>query len=543
MVILRGKSVYRGICSGKLVFVRKKGVQVTRYQVQDREKELTRFEEAKRKAVLQLRRLYKNMKKSVGSGNAAIFEMHEMLLEDVEYCGSIRSLIMDQNVNLEYAIQETKDSLCGMLESVEDECMRERAVDIADISKRLLDILTGADPVIQKLQMPCIIAAEDLMPSETIQLPRDMVLGICLQRGSLTSHTAILARSMGIPALVDVGSALTSEYDGSEVILDGYAGRIYVDPDEEMRQNLLEKREQSEGQRAMLRRLWGKENITQDGKRIRLYANVGSLDDLETVTANDAGGIGLYRSEFLFLDRDSAPTEEEQFQIYKTIMKRMEGREVIIRTMDIGADKQVEYLGMPHEDNPALGCRAIRMCLERRELLKTQLRALYRAGLYGCLLIMYPMIAAVEEVLALREIEDEVKNELRWADTPFRERLPRGIMIETPSAALISDELAPLVDFFSIGTNDLTQYTMAADRQNPQMEHLNSGCHRAVMKLVRIAVENAHRAGIWAGICGELAADTSLTEEFVRMGIDELSVAPGLLLPVRQRIREIDLRD
>ncbi len=540
MITLQGKGVYRDICAGKIFFARKRKPRVPRFLVQDREGELDRFEKARAAASRQLKDLYVQAKETVGGANAAIFEMQQMLLEDEEFCGAVRGLVRSQYVNLEYAVQAAAESFRRKLGSVEDPYIRERAEDVRDVSWRLLGILAGEHMQL-RITEPCILAAEDLTPGETVQLPMEYVKGICLGGGSVYSHTAIVARSMGIPALVEAGEGLTEDWDGHWAVLDGFAGCLYIDPDPDTARALEEKRAGADRRRAALQALKGKENVTLDGRAVRLYANAGSLMDVEAALANDAGGIGLYRSEMLFLGRESAPTEEEQYRTYMQILERMGDRPVIIRTMDIGADKQVSYLNLEKEENPALGCRAIRLCLEREDLLTVQLRALYRAGLSGRLSFMYPMVAAAWELESLRAIEDRVKADLRAEGIPFAGNIPRGIMVETPAAALLSRELASMVDFFSIGTNDLIQYTLAADRLNPRLARLYHGSQEAVMRLIEMTVESAHRAGIWVGICGEMAADTALTERFIRMGIDELSVAAGVLLSVRQQIRQIRL--
>ncbi len=538
MVTLEGKSVFRDICEGPLFFYKERERNVARRLVEDKEEELLRFGRARKAAEAQLQELYEQTSASVGAANAAIFEIHQMMLEDPEYVGSVERLVNTQSVNLEYAILTTGENMARMFHSMEDEYMRERAGDVLDISQRLIGILTESGTS-EVPQVPSIIVADDLMPSETVQLPREMVLGFLMRRGSVHSHTAILARSMGIPALVNMGSGLSEEYDGPNAIVDGYAGVAYIEPDAGVRDAMREKREQSERHAAMLHGLKGKENITRSGKTVKVYANAGGMSEVESACANDAGGIGLLRSEILYLGRDSAPDEETQFSFYREVLEKMQGREVVIRTMDIGADKQVSYLGLAKEENPALGLRAIRICLRRPELFKVQLRALYRAGLYGKLLIMYPMITSPEEIDRIRAIEKEVKQELEKEGVPYEARIPAGIMIETPAAALLSEELAKKVDFFSVGTNDLTQYTLALDRQNGQIAEFSDPENRAVLQLIALAAENAHRAGIWIGICGELAADLSLTERFIQMGIDELSVPPAMILPVRQRIREL----
>lgn len=541
MVVLQGKSVFRDICIGRLVFYRREERRIKRTLVADKEQELLRFEWARKEAARQLHMLYEETVKTVGAANAAIFEIHELMLEDAEFVESVRNMINTQNVNLEYAVKVTGDNMAQMLHSVEDAYMKERAQDMLDVAGRLLQVLTGEKNSEMVWEEPCIVAADDLMPSETVQLPRNMVLGFAMRKGSVHSHTAILARGMGIPAVMDIGEALSEEYDGLTAIIDGYTGMIYIEPDEQTLLSMREKKEQSERHAAMLHALKGKENITIDGRHVKVFANAGSLEEVDAACNNDAGGIGLFRSELLYLGRDSAPDEEEQFEVYRQVLEKMQGREAVIRTMDIGADKQVGYLGLDREENPALGLRAIRIGLQRPELFKVQLRALYRAGCYGRLRIMYPMITSMEEIHRLKELEEQVRTELTDRGIPFEENIPTGIMIETPAAALISDELARCVDFFSVGTNDLTQYTLAVDRQNASLNEFRNPHHRAVLKMIEMSAENAHAAGIWIGICGELAADFSLTESFIRMGIDELSVPAGLILPLRERIREIDL--
>lgn len=541
MIILRGKSVFPGIGIGKIVFYRKKELSIRRYAVDDQAAELKRFELAKEEAVRQLSELEKTARERAGAENAAIFEIHKMLLLDEEYCANIRNMILSGKVNAEYAVSVTADHFHGMFHSMKDEYMSERAADVEDISDRLLDILTGAVQEKWCLKEPSIIAADDLTPSETIQLPPEMLLGFLMRRGSLNSHTAILSRSMGIPALVDVGEQLSEEYDGKLAVIDGGEGAAYICPEEMLLAGKREKKEQEKRRRDELLSLKGEKNITLDGHQIKLYANAGSLEDVYKAKENDAGGIGLLRSEILFLEGQEAPDEEKQFIFYRSILEAMEGREVVIRTMDIGADKQVPYLNLEPEANPALGYRAIRIGLTRPKLLKTQLKALYRAGRFGKLSIMYPMITSAEEMRRIRLLEKEAKEELLERGEQVPDRIPTGIMIETPAAALISDELALMADFFSVGTNDLTQYTLAVDRQNARLDEFCNIHHPAVLKLIQMTAQNAKAAGIWIGICGELATDAQLTETFLKMGIDELSVAPGMVLELRRRIRELDL--
>ncbi len=543
MVVLQGKSVFRDICIGRLVFYRREESKIKRTLVVDKEQELQKFEWARKEAARQLHMLYEETAKTVGAANAAIFEIHELMLEDAEFVESVRNMINTQNVNLEYAVKVTGDNMAQMLHSVDDAYMKERAQDVQDVAGRILRVLTGERISETVWEEPCIVAADDLMPSETVQLPQNKVLGFAMRKGSIHSHTAILARGMGIPAVMDIGEALSDEYEGLLAVIDGYTGSIYIEPDEQTLLSMQEKKEQSERHAAMLHTLKGKENITRDGRHIRVFANASSLEEVEAACQNDAGGIGLFRSELLYLGRESAPDEEEQFLVYRQVLEKMQGREVVIRTMDIGADKQVSYLGLEKEENPALGLRAIRIGLRQPELLRAQLRALYRAGCYGRLRIMYPMITSVEEIDRLRDLEEHARAELTDRRIPFEKNIPTGIMIETPAAALISDELARRVDFFSVGTNDLTQYTLAADRQNMSLNEFRNPHHRAVFRLIEMAAKSAHAAGIWIGICGELAADLSLTESFIRMGIDELSVPAGLILPLRERIRAIDLSE
>lgn len=541
MKVLQGKSVFHEVCIGRLVFYKRKELAIKRSKVEDTEKELERFHQVKAKAIEELKGLYDKTVETVGEANAAIFEIHQMMLEDLDYVESIENMITSQQVNLEYAIGTTADNFSAMFEAMDDAYMQGRAADIRDVSERMLGILAGADGDLNVLSEPVVIAADDLVPSETVQLDKNMVLGFAMQAGSVSSHTAILARSMGIPAVVGLGSELSQEDDGKEVIIDGFTGIVYLEPDEAIRKEMLQKKEDSDRRKEMLQSLKGKENVTLDGTKIKIYANIGKTADLGSVLANDAGGIGLFRSEFLYLENEDYPTEEQQFAAYKRAAETMAGKQVIIRTLDIGADKQADYFKLEKEENPALGYRAIRICLTRPEVFKTQLRALYRAAMFGNIAIMYPMIISEEEILRIKEIEKEVKAELKADGVPFKEDVSTGIMIETPAAALISDKLAEQVDFFSVGTNDLTQYTLAIDRQNQKLDQFCDLHHPALLKLIQMAADNAHAAGKWIGICGELGADTELTETFLRMGIDELSVSPSMVLSVRQKVRELDL--
>ena len=543
MIILHGKSVYNDICIGKISFFKRNESIIKRIKVQDSDTEIERFHNAKKLAVEQLSQLHKKMIKSVGEADAAIFEIHQMMLEDLDYCDSIENIIKSQKVNAEYAIGVTADNFSDMFLAMDDEYMRGRAADVRDVSERLINVLNGVDNnIIDDSDQKYIIAADDLAPSETVQLDKSRVLGFILKNGSASSHTAILARSMGIPAIIGIGEQLLEEYDKADCIVDGFTGTIYIEPDKDTLKIMKEKQLEADRQKRLLLELKGKDNVTIDGTKINIYANIGSPADVAKVLYNDAGGIGLFRSEFLYLENDDFPTEEQQFAAYKQVAENMAGKKVIIRTMDIGADKQAEYFNLKHEDNPALGYRAIRICLTQTDIFKTQLRALYRAAMFGNISIMYPMITSVEEVIKIKEIVSEVKEELTAQGIPFKDDVETGIMIETPAAALISDELAKEVDFFSVGTNDLTQYTLAIDRQNRMLEPFCNTHHKAVLKLIRMAADNAHKEGKWIGICGELGADITLTEEFLKMGIDELSVSANMVLQVRDKVRSINLK-
>ncbi|MCD7835767.1 MAG: phosphoenolpyruvate--protein phosphotransferase [Lachnospiraceae bacterium] len=542
MVVLQGKSVFRDICVGPLFFYRRSQKSVLRRPIVDKKSEIERYRHAREEAAAQLQRLYEETVTTAGSANASIFEIHKMMLDDAEYVNSVENMINAQGMNPEYAVYLTGQNFFRMFVSMEDDYMRQRAEDVKDISSRLIDILTGESLKNDELPREAsIIVADDLMPSETVRIPGEKVLGFVMRKGSVNSHTAILARSMGIPALVEVGDGLLEEYDGLNAAVDGYGEKIYINPDGKTLSSIRERKQQSDRHRIALGELKGKDNVTLDGRRIRLFANIGSLEDADKAKANDAGGIGLLRSELLYLGRDSEPDEETQYEFYKAVLEKFEGHDVVIRTLDIGADKQVPYLGLEKEENPAMGLRAVRLCLRRPELLKTQLRALYRAGVYGRLNIMYPMITSESELIGLKEIQREVISGLESEGADFARQVPVGIMIETPAAAIISDRLAAHVDFFSVGTNDLTQYTLAMDRQNRELSGFMDTHHEAVLRLIETAARNAHRAGIWIGICGELAADETLTGSFISMGIDELSVAPSMILPIRRRIRELNL--
>ena len=540
MEVYQGKSVFGGIAIGRISVHKKDEQQVKRVRIEDSEQEILRYRQAKQTAMEQLQGLYQKALKEVGEANAAIFEIHQMMLEDDDYNESVENIIRMQQVNAEYAVASTGDNFAQMFSAMDDDYMRARSADVKDISERVLSVLGGRATGIAASGEPVIIVADDLAPSETVQLNKDLVLSFVTVHGSVNSHTAILARTMSIPALIGTAIPLTDDIDGKVGIVDGKNGCIYVDPDEDtlgrMQQLKLEEQEKKE----LLQNLKGRENITIDGKKIMLYANIGNSKDLAAVLQNDAGGIGLFRSEFLYLERETFPTEEEQFQIYRTVAETMAGKPVIIRTLDIGADKKCDYFEMEPEENPAMGCRAIRICLTRPEIFKTQLRALFRASAFGNISIMYPMIISVEEVHRIKEIVAEVKQELTEQGVSFGEP-KQGIMIETPAAVMMSAELAKEVDFFSIGTNDLTQYTLAIDRQNPKLDAFYDPHHPAVLRMIQMVVENAHKAGIWAGICGELGADQTLTRRFLAMGVDELSMSPGSILPVRKIILETDV--
>ena len=530
-----GKSILKGVAIGKIHYYSKGEQVVQRVSVEDTEAELQRYETAKETALEQLHELYEKALKEVGEVNAAIFDVHAMMLEDDDFNDSIRNTISSQKVNAEYAVATTGDNFAKMFEEMDDEYFRARSADIKDISERVVSVLHGATAKNALGDEPVILAAKDLAPSETVQMDKTKLLGFVTEFGSSNSHTAILARTMNIPALI--GIPVDEKLEGRTAVIDGVTATLILDPDEETLKLYQEKKQEEERQRELLQELKGKEDVTLDGKHIRLYANIGSVGDTAKVLANDADGIGLFRSEFLYLEKSDYPTEEEQFQAYKTVAQNMAGKKVIIRTLDIGADKQVDYFHLDHEDNPAMGYRAIRICLDREEIFRTQLRAILRASAYGNIGIMYPMIISVDEVRKCREILEQVRRELERQDIPVGE-IEQGIMIETPAAAMISDLLAEEVDFFSIVTNDLTQYTLVIDRQNAKLDSIYDSHHPAVLRMIRMVVENGHKSGCWVGICGELGADTTLTGEFLRMGIDELSVTPASVLPIRKIIRE-----
>ena len=538
-----GKGVYGAIAMGKISVFQKQDTLIQRTSVKDTEAEKARGEAAKAAAAEQLQAIYEKALKEVGETNAQIFEIHMMMLEDDDYNESIQNIIDTQKVNAEYAVSITADNFAEMFSAMDDAYMQARAADVRDISDRIIANLTGNVAVQEDSGEKHIICADDLAPSETVSLDKDKVLAFVTAHGSSNSHTAILARNMNIPAVIGVGSDFLKEVqDGTEAIVDGFTGEIFVEPDEETRRRLLEKQQADEEKKRLLLELKGKENVTRDGTKVNIYANIGSVDNIGAVLLNDAGGIGLFRSEFLYLENNDYPNEEQQFLAYKRVLESMAGKKVIIRTLDIGADKQVDYFHLKKEDNPAMGYRAIRICLTRPEIFKTQLRALYRASIYGNLGVMFPMITSVSELEKILAICEEVKAELREQGVTYSDTMELGIMIETPAAAIISDRLAPMVDFFSVGTNDLTQYTLACDRQNPDIEPFIDTHHEAILRLIEMSAKNAHANGAWIGICGELAADTTLTETFLRMGIDELSVSPAFVLKVRDAVRNVDLR-
>ena len=540
MITLSGKSVFGGVSIGRLMFYKRSDKVIKRTHVDDVEGEVARFQKAKDTAVEQLKGLYEKALNDVGEANAMIFEIHQMMLEDLDYLESIENIIRTQEVNAEFAVATTADNFSQMFASMDDAYMQGRAADVKDVSERVLDILCGTSEGMKEMTEPCIIAADDLAPSETVQLDKSKVLGFATMYGSSNSHTAILARTMNIPAVIGLGEELSQEYDGKEAIIDGFTGTLYIDPDEETMKEMQEKRAKDLEQKALLEQLKGKENITKSGRKINVYANIGNVSDVGSVLKNDAGGIGLFRSEFLYLENTDFPSEEQQFAVYKQVAENMAGKKVIIRTLDIGADKQVDYFGLDKEENPALGYRAIRICLTRPEIFKTQLRALYRAAVYGNISIMFPMIISVGEIHRIKEIIAEVKAELKNEGIPYKDDVELGVMIETPASVMISRDLAKEVDFFSVGTNDLTQYTLAIDRQNAKLDAFYDPHHPAILAMIKMAAENAHAEGAWIGICGELGADLELTQEFLDMRLDELSVSPSMVLPLRKKIRECE---
>lgn len=538
MIKCSGKSVLKGIAIGRIYLYKKQEYVLKRETVENPEAEAERLEKARVTAGSQLEELYQKALAEAGEEQAMIFDVHKMMLEDEDYLDSIRGMIRDEKMNAEYAVSLTGDNFAGVFAGMDDDYMKARSADVLDISKRLIRVLAGVGEEGIVSEEPVILLADDLSPSETVQMDKSKILAIVTKHGSTNSHTAILARSMNIPALVQTDVALLEEYNGAKAVVDGFGGTIIINPDEDVLERMVQKKMEYEKERTALRELKGKDNVTSDGRRINLYANIGNVSDVDKVLESDAGGIGLFRSEFIYLGREDYPTEEEQFLIYKEVLSRMEGKKVIIRTLDIGADKQVDYFKLPREENPAMGFRAIRICLERPEVFKTQLRAIYRASAFGTAAIMFPMIISVGEIRKIKKIVEEVKNELTKEGISFN-RVELGIMVETPAAAVISDELAKEVEFFSIGTNDLTQYTLAIDRQNQNLDDFYDSHHEAVLRLIRMTVENGHKAGIWVGICGELGSDTTLTKTFVDMGVDELSVSPTYVLSVRKAVRDL----
>lgn len=536
MTVLHGEGVSRGVASGNLRFLRRDAQAQPRREVADAEAEVLRFDQAREGAMEQLGALYEETCAKLGEEKALLFQIHQMMLEDLDYCESITGMIRDEHVNAEYAVEQTGEQFSQMFAQMDDAYMKERSADVLDVSRRVIRLLTGQEDEALGGDTPCIIAADDLVPSETARLDRSKVLGFITARGSSNSHTAIFARTMGIPAVVGLGDSLLEEFDGKNVFVDGASGQVFVDPDARTSAELENRRDQEAAHRRYLDTFRGREAVTPGGRRVLVCANIGAPKDLEAVLGADADGIGLFRSEFLYLGRDNYPPEEDQYQAYRQVLEAMDGRMVVIRTLDIGADKQADYFELPKEENPAMGLRAIRICLTRPQVFRTQLRALYRASAHGKLGIMFPMITSVSEVLRIKEICAQVREELKAEGIPFDEKVELGIMIETPAAAVISDLLAREVDFFSIGTNDLTQYTLAVDRQNAQVESFCDRHHEALLRLIRTTVENAHAAGIWAGICGELAADTTLTDFFMEVGVDELSMTPGAILETKAKI-------
>ena len=539
MEMYTGKSIFKGIAIGKILFYQKGEQPVKRVKIEDTAEQIKRYEDARAKAAEQLQGLYEKALKEVGEANAAVFEVHQMMLEDDDYIDSVVNIIETQQVNAEFAVATTGDNFAKMFVEMEDDYFKARAADVKDISERMVNILSGNESGGAIGDEPVIVVAEDLAPSETVQMDKEKLLAFVTRLGSANSHTAILARTMNIPALIEVD--IKEEWNGKMAVVDGYTGTFYIDPDEDILKKMQEKKEEDIKARELLQELKGKEDVTVDGKHIKLYANIGGVKDVASVLANDVAGIGLFRSEFLYLEADNYPDEEAQFQAYKTVAENMAGKKVIVRTLDIGADKQVDYFNLDHEENPAMGYRAIRICLDRRDIFRTQLRALLRASAYGNIGIMYPMIISVDEVKEIKKIVESIKAELTEKGIEYGE-VEQGIMIETPAAVMISDLLAKEVDFFSIGTNDLTQYTLAIDRQNSKLDNIYDAHHPAVLRMIQQTIENGHKAGCWVGICGELGADMTLTETFLKMGIDELSVSPTFVLPIRKLIRKMSTK-
>ncbi len=535
-----GKAIYNGIAIGEILFYEKNPQQVKRSRTKDVKGEIARYEKAKGEAIAQLNSLYDKAVLDVGEANAMIFQVHAMMLEDGDYNDSVYNIIQNEGVNAEYAVATTGDNFSAMFAQMEDEYFRARSADVKDISERVIAALLGAGTGAGHMEQPVIVVAEDLAPSETVQMDKTKLLGFVTRLGSSNSHTAILARTMNIPALIGVD--IDSSWDGKTAIIDGRKGLLFVEPDEVTLAAYEAERKKDEEAKKLLKKLKGLPDVTKDGKEIKLYANIGSVADVANVLVNDAAGIGLFRSEFLYLEKNDYPTEEEQLAVYKTVAQNMAGRKVVIRTLDIGADKQVDYFNMDKEENPAMGYRAIRICLDRIDIFKTQLRALYRASAFGNISIMFPMIISVDEVKQIKRICEEIKTELSENGIAYG-AVELGVMIETPAAVMVAEELAKEVDFFSIGTNDLTQYTLAIDRQNSKLDNIYDPHHPAVLRMIKMVVDSGHSAGIWVGICGELGADTSLTEAFIKMGVDELSVSPGFVLPIRKIIRNTVYKD
>ncbi len=542
MVALEGNGVYRGVAFGKIKFLKQKNDKTNKYLIQDIDAELQRFKLAKEHTLKELDMLFDKALKEVGEENALIFDIHKMMVEDLDYNDSIENMISEQKVNAEYAVSETCKTFAQMFSSMDDEYMKGRAADVKDISKRIIANLSGENSgSMYDFDTPVIVAADDLAPSETVQLDKKKVLAFVTKKGSASSHTAILARTMNIPAVIGVGDNLAENSNGCEAIVDGFEGKIYINPSEEIIKEMRSKKAEADKELKFLNSLVGKENKSIDGQGIGIYANIGDVSDLDAALSNDADGIGLFRSEFIYLGREDYPSEEEQFEIYKEAVQKMSGKKVVVRTLDIGADKQIDYFNMPKEENPAMGLRALRICLKRPEVFKTQLRALLRASAFGKMAIMLPMVISVSEVKKAKTIMNEMMAELSEKNINYDKNIEFGIMIETPAAAIISDKLASEVDFFSIGTNDLSQYTEAIDRQNPDLGDFFDSHHLAILRLIKMVVDNAHKEGCWAGICGELGADPTLTEFFLSIGLDELSVSPGSVLPLRKIIRETDV--
>lgn len=543
MITISGKAVCGGISRGSVFVFSRKESTIKRSHIESSEAEIARFEKAREKAIEELSMLYDKALNEVGEANAMIFQIHQMMLEDLDYIESIKNIITDQMLNAETAVGQTCDNFVQMFRAMDDAYMRERSADVKDVSERLIKILSGRDKGGIISDKPVIIVSDDLAPSETVQFDKDKLLAFVTEGGSTSSHASILARMMNIPAIIGAKGILTDSYDGHDAIVDGYTGTIYIDPDDETIKKMEEKKREADEQLKLLQLLKGRDSVTKDGQKIELCANIGNVLDIGAVLKNDAEGIGLFRSEFLYLESSDYPSEDVQFAVYKDVLSKMINKRVIIRTLDIGADKQVDYFNMPKEENPAMGIRAIRICLTRPDIFKTQLRALFRASVYGKLAIMFPMIASEWEVIKVLEIVDEVKKELDSEGIAYSKNVELGCMIETPAAAVISDILSKHLDFFSIGTNDLTQYTLAADRQNPDIGEFCDTHHKAILRLINLVVQNAHKNNTWVGICGELGADLELTELFLSIGIDELSVTPTAILPIRKKVIETDVSE